>query len=144
MKNLDLNLNELSRAFIGADQITALLQGLTQRKQQSYPPYNIEQLSENSFLISMAVAGFSEDELSIKSEQNKLIVEGTKPEDKQDRHFVHRGLANRNFSREFQLGEHILVDGAQLENGILNIELHRIIPESKQPKTIAISRAEPT
>lgn len=142
MKNLDLNL--LSRAFIGADQITALLEGISQHKQSSFPPFNIEKITDDQYLISMAVAGFSEEELSINSDENKLTIEGIKPNDTQERQFVHQGLANRNFSQEFQLGQYIFVDGAELENGILNIQLVRELPEAKKPKEITINRVKTT
>jgi molecular chaperone IbpA len=105
-----------------------------------YPPYNIQTAGENCYRITMAVAGFSEEELKITSEQNKLLVTGDKAEDKEsdESRFLYRGIATRSFERRFNLAEHVRVTGARLDNGLLHIELEREIPEAMKPKSIKI------
>ena len=104
----------------------------------TYPPYNIERLGENDYRITMAVAGFSQDELKIDVKEQALNVRGEKkPEDK-GREFLHRGIAGRTFERRFQLADHVEVKGADLKDGLLNIDLVRNVPERLKPRTIAI------
>ncbi len=109
-------------------------------KQPSFPPYNIEALDKDKYRITMAVAGFSEDELSLQSENNTLVVSGTKAgkEQNDERKFIHQGIAERNFERKFQLGDHVKVLGADLANGLLSIDLEREIPEALKPRKIEI------
>ena len=135
-------LNPLYRSFIGFDHLASLIDKASQaEKQPAYPPYNIELLSENSYRISMAVAGFAEQELDIESKQNTLIVTGTKTGNKNiaERNFLYQGIAERNFERKFQLGEHVKIIGAFMENGLLHIDLQREIPEALKPRKIAIN-----
>jgi molecular chaperone IbpA len=135
-------LNPLYRSFIGFDHLASLMDKASRaEKQPSYPPYNIELLSENSYRISMAVAGFAENELDIESKQNTLIVKGTKASDKNisERKFLYQGIAERNFERKFQLGDHVKIIGAFMENGLLHIDLEREIPEALKPRKIAIN-----
>jgi len=132
----------LYRSFIGFDHLAGLIdQASRADKQSSYPPYNIELLAEDQYRISMAIAGFAEQELEIESKQNTLVVTGTKAvdKDKTNRKFLHQGIAERNFERKFQLGDHVKVIGAFMENGLLHIDLQREIPEALKPRKIAIN-----
>lgn len=132
----------LNRSFIGFDRLAHLLDAASRNeKQPSFPPYNIELLGENNYRITMAVAGFSEQELNIESEHNTLTVVGKKApaDDKVERKFAHQGIAERNFERKFQLGDHVKVIDASMENGLLNIDLEREIPEALKPRKIEIS-----
>ncbi|MFD2168344.1 Hsp20 family protein [Thalassotalea euphylliae] len=132
----------LYRSFIGFDHLASLMdKAARNEKQSSYPPYNIESLAEDKYRITMAVAGFAEEELDIESKQNNLIVTGTKAtvENKSERKFLHQGIAERNFERKFQLGDHVKVVGAYMENGLLHIDLEREIPEALKPRKISIN-----
>ncbi|KGJ93006.1 Hsp20 family protein [Colwellia psychrerythraea] len=138
----------LYRSFIGVDHLASLIDKASQPgKQSSYPPYNIELLAENQYRITMAVAGFSEDDIDIESKDNSLIIVGTKQvaanSDQENtsapRHFLHQGIAERNFERKFQLGEHVKVIGAFMENGLLHVDLEREVPEALKPRKIAIN-----
>ncbi|WP_448550329.1 Hsp20 family protein [Thalassotalea fusca] len=132
----------LYRSFIGFDHLAGLIDKASRAdKQSSYPPYNIELLAEDQYRITMAVAGFAESELEIESKQNTLIVNGNKVADneKTSRKFLHQGIAERNFERKFQLGDHVKVIGAFMENGLLHIDLQREIPEALKPRKIAIN-----
>jgi len=102
-----------------------------------YPPYNIEQIEDDKYMISVAVAGFTMEDLDITQEGNNLTISGNKPE-LSDRLYLHKGIANRNFLREFTLADHVEVDEASLDLGMLNISLFRNVPEALQPKKIAI------
>jgi molecular chaperone IbpA len=105
-----------------------------------FPPYNIQKAGEDHYRITMAVAGFSQDELSITSENNRLVVSGEKPEEQEseDNAYLYRGIATRSFERRFNLAEHVRVKGARLDNGLLHIELEREIPEAMKPRSIEI------
>ena len=131
----------LYRSFIGFDHLAGLIdKAARSEKQSSYPPYNIESLAEDKYRITMAVAGFSEAELDIESKQNHLIITGTKAAtDKGERNFLYQGIAERNFERKFQLGDHVKVIGAFMENGLLHVDLEREIPEALKPRKIAIN-----
>lgn len=136
----------LYRSTIGFDHLTSLLDAVTQREQSqpSYPPYNIELLEKDKYRITMAVAGFVEDELDIQSEKQTLTVRGKKTEDgEKPRNYLHQGIAGRNFERVFQLADHVKVIGASLNNGLLDIELAREIPEAMKPRQIAINGKTP-
>mgnify|MGYP000353797338 CR=1 FL=1 len=132
----------LYRSFIGFDHLAGLIDKASRAdKQSSYPPYNIELLAEDKYRITMAIAGFTNDELDIESKENTLIVTGTKPASTAEtpRNFLHQGIAERNFERKFQLGDHVKVIDASLENGLLHIDLEREIPEALKPRKIAIN-----
>ena len=132
----------LYRSFIGFDHLADMIDKASRAdKQSTYPPYNIELLAEDKYRITMAIAGFNESELDIESKQNTLIVTGTKPTEtnKVERKFLHQGIAERNFERKFQLGDHVKVISANLENGLLHIDLEREIPEALKPRKIAIN-----
>jgi len=134
-------LNPLYRSFIGFEHLASLMDKASRaEKQPAYPPYNIELLSENTYRISMAVAGFTENELDIESKQNTLVVTGTKAADnnRANRKFLYQGIAERNFERKFQLGDHVKIIGAFMENGLLHIDLEREIPDALKPRKITI------
>jgi len=133
----------LYRSFIGFDHLANLIDKASRtEKQSSYPPYNIESLTEDQYRITMAVAGFAEEELDIESKQNTLVVSGTKGSSKEkatEGKFLYQGIADRNFERKFQLGDHVKVVGAFIEHGLLHIDLEREIPEALKPRKIAIN-----
>jgi len=131
----------LYRSFIGFDHLAGLIDKASRtEKQSSYPPYNIESLAEDKYRITMAVAGFAENELDIESKQNHLVITGTKADTKKvERNFLYQGIADRNFERKFQLGDHVKVIGAFMENGLLHVDLEREIPEALKPRKIAIN-----
>jgi molecular chaperone IbpA len=141
----------LYRSFIGFDHLAGLIDKASRAdKQSSYPPFNIELLAEDQYRITMAVAGFSEEDIDIESKDNHLVVVGTKAtiSDKKQsqnnvestqRKFLHQGIAERNFERKFQLGEHVKVIGAFMKDGLLHIDLEREIPEALKPRKIAIN-----
>ena len=139
MRNFDFT--PLYRSTIGFDHLTSLLDAVTQREQSqpSYPPYNIELLDKDRYRITMAIAGFIDEELEIQSEQQTLTVKGKKAADGQERNYLHQGIAGRDFERVFQLADHVKVTGASLENGLLNIDLERELPETMKPRQIAIN-----
>ena len=133
------------RSTVGFDRLFNLLDGLVGQEAKTYPPYNIEKIGENAYRVSIAVAGFAESDLVIESKENGLIVKGAKePTEAKSREFLHRGIAERAFELRFQLAEYVEVTGASLENGLLHVELKRELPESKKPRTIAISGATKT
>ena len=139
MRNVDLS--PLYRSFIGFDHLASLLDNANRTdKNGGYPPYNIAAVADDKYRITMAIAGFQDSELEIKSEQNTLIVKGTKAEQKEQTKYLYQGIAERNFERRFQLGDYIKVLGADLENGLLHIDLEREIPEALKPRTIEIGR----
>lgn len=144
MRTVDLS--PLYRSFIGLDHLASLMDSAqrSSEKQSGFPPYNIEALDEDKYQITMAVAGFSEQELSLQSENNTLIVTGEKSnkDAQQERKFIHQGIAERNFERKFQLGDHIKVLGAELENGLLVIDLEREVPEAMKPRKIEIGSSK--
>tara|TARA_R110002126_G_scaffold33382_42_gene104632 strand:- start:10537 stop:11034 length:498 start_codon:yes stop_codon:yes gene_type:complete len=137
MNNLDFT--PFYRSFIGFDHLANLMNAAARNeKQPAYPPYNIEVTGEDQYCITMAVAGFTEQELSIETENNTLVVQGQKSSKDDGRHFVHQGIAERNFERKFQLSEYVKVTGATMENGLLHIALVREVPEALKPRKIAI------
>lgn len=133
-----LDLTPLFRSSVGFDRVASMLDAASRVEQPSYPPYNIELVDEDQYRISMAVAGFSESELNIESEHNTLTVTGVKSEEDKQRHFLHQGIAARNFERKFQLADYVKVTGANMENGLLHIDLVREIPEAMKPRKISI------
>jgi len=138
------DLSPLYRATVGFDRLASLLDSANRGDEQvAYPPYNIEKLGEDSYRISMAVAGFGESELEITVKESSLLVSGKKSKSEEagnggEGSFLYRGIAQRAFERRFDLADHIKVTGAKLENGLLHIDLVREIPEAKKPRTISI------
>jgi len=134
------DLSPLFRSTVGFDRMSQLLDAAMRLddSQLSYPPYNIEKTGEDSYRITMAVAGFSQDELSIVSEENSLVISGKAQEPAEGVEYLHRGIARRAFQRRFELADHIKVKGAELANGLLHVELVREIPEEQRPRQIKI------
>jgi molecular chaperone IbpA len=131
------------RSTVGFDRLFSRLDNLVGQEAKTYPPYNIEKVSENAYRISIAVAGFGQGDIAIESKENVLTVKGAKPTEAQDnkREFLHRGIAERAFELRFQLAEYVEVAGASLENGLLHLELKREVPESKKARLIKIAGA---
>ena len=138
MRNYDLT--PLYRSAIGFDRLAQLAEHAASNKGNSGdPPYNIELINEHRYRITMAVAGFTMQELDITSEGDKLLVKGIKAEEKETRKYLYQGIAERGFERTFQLADYVTVVGANLENGLLNIDLKREIPEAMKPRKIEIA-----
>jgi molecular chaperone IbpA len=132
----------LFRTTVGYDRLASLLNSANRLEQGAgFPPYNIQKAGEDHYRITMAVAGFSQDELNITTENNRLLVTGDKSEDKEtdENAYLYRGIATRSFERRFNLAEHVRVTGARLDNGLLHIDLEREIPEAMKPRSIEIS-----
>jgi len=135
------------RSTVGFDRVFNRLDTLVGQETKTYPPYNIERTGENAYRISIAVAGFSNGDIAIETKENSLVIKGAKPvaEADQAREFLHRGIAERAFELRFQLADYVEVQGANLEHGLLHLELKRELPESKKPRSIQInSAAQPT
>lgn len=130
----------LLRSSIGFENLNRLVDPATRGEGEPYPPYNIEKTGEGAYRIAMAVAGFSQDELDLTVQENTLVITGRAGEadDRSERQFLHRGIAKRAFERRFQLADTIKVTGASYQNGLLNIDLVREVPEHKKPRKIAI------
>jgi molecular chaperone IbpA len=128
------------RATVGFDRVFDLLDSVAgQASSNGYPPYNIEKAGDNAYRIVMAVAGFAESELNVTQKENELLVTGqTAPNGENEKQYLYRGIAGRNFERRFQLADHVKVTGAKLANGLLTIDLQREIPEEKKPRAIEI------
>jgi molecular chaperone IbpA len=139
MRHVDFS--PLYRSTVGFDRLFSMLDSLAQPDNgQSYPPYNIERTGEDAYRITMAVAGFTEQEISIEAHRNVLTIKAEKSEEqKQEGELLYRGIASRSFERRFQLADHVEVRGAELLNGLLHIDLHRNIPEEMKPRSIAIN-----
>ena len=132
------DLSPLYRSTVGFDRLFNLLDGVNETQGQSYPPYNIERLSENDYRVTMAVAGFAETDLSIEVKESALTITGKRAEDDKKPAYLHQGIAARAFERRFQLADHVEVTGAKLEHGLLHVELKRVIPDAKKPRRIEI------
>jgi molecular chaperone IbpA len=131
----------LYRQTVGFDHLANLIEQLASAEgDNGFPPYNIERLGENEYRITMAVAGFSLNDLAIEVKEGALSVRGEQSSEVKDREYLHRGIAARNFERRFRLADYIEASGATLENGLLHIELKREIPEAMKPRTINISQ----
>ena len=142
MRRFDLA--PLYRATVGFDQVADMMDRILTDTQSapSYPPYNIEKTADDAWRISIAVAGFSDDDLSVEVRENALLVSARKSEESDDRTYLHRGIANRAFERRFTLADHVRVSGASHVNGMLNIDLVREVPEALKPRQIAISSGD--
>ena len=139
MRTFDLA--PLYRATVGFDQMADLMDRVLTdtATQPTYPPYNIEKTADDGWRIAIAVAGFAEDELSVELRDNALIVSARRERDEEGRTFLHRGIATRAFERRFHLADHVRVTGAVHENGMLNIDLVREVPEALKPRRIEIA-----
>ncbi len=134
----------LYRASIGFDRMADMLDRVLSADMQapSYPPYNIEKTAENAYRISIAVAGFAADDLSVEVKENALLVTGRSSEDDSARDYLHRGIATRAFERRFHLADHVRVNGARHVDGMLHIDLLRELPEALKPRQIAIDTTQ--
>ncbi len=140
MRSFDLS--PLFRSSVGYDGMARMLNNMTQEPAPSYPPYNIERLDEDGYRITMAVAGFGENDLNIEVKENQLTISGKvvrDEEESKDRQYLHRGIAERAFERRFSLADHVKVIGADLENGLLHIDIVQEVPEAKKPRIIPVN-----
>jgi len=137
------DLTPLYRSAVGFDRFASILDNVlsADSSQSGYPPYNIEKLDGDSYRITIAVAGFTDDELNIETREGQLVISGKKTEATQDVdvNFLHRGIATRAFEKRFQLAEHVRATGATTENGLLHVDLMREVPEALKPRKIEIS-----
>lgn len=144
MRNFDLA--PLYRATVGFDQIADMMDRVltAEVNHPTYPPYNIEKTADDAYRISIAVAGFAADDLTVEVREGALIVSARKAEEKRERSFLHRGIATRAFERKFQLADHVRVEGATHADGMLHIDLVREVPEALKPRRIQIANGAPT
>ena len=143
MRSFDLT--PFYRSTVGFDRLFSLLDQANGDGSSGYPPYNIERTGENNFRISVAVSGFSQNEISIVAKENTLTIKGEKAanESSQSSEVLYRGIASRAFERQFQLADFVQVKNASLENGLLHVDLVREIPEAKKPRQIPITTSAP-
>jgi molecular chaperone IbpA len=135
-----LDLPSIQRHFVGFDSMFHEMDRMFENsKSQGYPPYNIAQINDDEFMISLAVAGFGMENLDITKDKNILKIEGTAPKGEDEVNYLHKGIGGRNFRRDFTLAEHVDVHNAELKNGMLNIHLKREVPEEMKPKKIEIN-----
>jgi len=141
MRSFDFS--PLFRSTVGFDRLFDMLDSVAQfDSAQTYPPYNIERSDENHYRITLAVAGFGEKDLNVEVREGVLSVAGKRSEEKtsnDNQGYLYQGIAGRSFERRFQLADHVEVQGARLENGLLHIDLERLIPEEQKPRRIAIN-----
>ena len=138
MRTIDFS--PLYRSVVGFDRLANLLETAAADSAAGYPPYNIERTDENAYRIDIAVAGFRPDELNVEVKENLLTVTGRKAaNDDGGKTYLHRGLAERNFERRFQLADYVIVSDANLADGLLSISLQRELPEALKPRTVAIT-----
>jgi len=138
------DLSPLYRSSVGFDSLSTLLDSAFQTEKSSagYPPYNIEAVEENQYVVTLAIAGFKESEIDIQTENGVLTIRGNKAAENADKNFLHKGIAQRSFERKFNLADHVEVTGAQLEDGLLTVELVKEIPEAMKPKNITINKVQ--
>ncbi|WP_145515219.1 small heat shock chaperone IbpA [Yersinia massiliensis] len=136
MRNTELA--PLYRSAIGFDRLFNLLESGQNQTNGGYPPYNVELVDDNHYRIAIAVAGFAEKNLDITTQDNLLIVRGSRAGEPAQRTYLYQGIAERNFERKFQLAEHVKIKGANLVNGLLYIDLERVVPENLKPRRIEI------
>ena len=136
MRSIDFS--PLYRSAIGFDRLATLIESAASNGNAGYPPYNIEQLGDSDYRISMAVAGFTQEELELSFQENLLTVKGSKQADT-ERNYLYQGIAERGFERRFQLADYVRVKGADLKNGLQHIDLVREVPEAMKPRKIEIN-----
>ncbi len=143
MRNFDFT--PLYRTSIGFDRLANIMDNVTRTDSAGtgYPPYNIEKTAEDAYRISIAVAGFTEDELNIEAIDGQLVISGKKTDVEGDVKYLHRGIANRAFEKRFQLADHVRATDAVTENGLLHVDLVREVPEALKPRRIEIVTAKP-
>lgn len=141
MRTIDFS--PLFRSSVGFDRMQRLMDAAmrTDEGNLSYPPYNIESCGENAYRITMAVAGFDQEDLDVTVKENTLTISGKARGDDEGAIFLHRGIAGRSFVRHFHLADHIRIAGAELKNGLLHVDLAREVPEAMRPRKIAIQSA---
>jgi molecular chaperone IbpA len=133
------------RSTIGFDRMAQFLENASRLHEvdNGYPPYNIESVEDDRYRVTIAVAGFAQDELEIEVRENVLYILGHKNDEADDRQYLHRGIAGRAFKRQFRLADHVKVEDAALDNGLLTVDLVREVPEAMKPRTIPISTGTP-
>ncbi|MGE0006790.1 MAG: Hsp20 family protein [Parvibaculaceae bacterium] len=137
------DLSPLYRSTVGFDRLAQLLDNVGNFEVPAYPPYNIERVGEDEYRVTMAVAGFGQDDITVEVKQNTLTVSGKKAEKADGKaEYLHQGIAQRAFERRFQLADYVQVVGAELDNGLLHIALKREIPEAMKPRTIAVKNGK--
>ena len=140
MRSVDFS--PLYRSMVGFDHLAGLLEAASKTESASnWPPYNIETTGENEYRVEIAVAGFKPEELNVEVKENTLTVSGRKTANDEARRYLHRGLAERNFERRFQLADYVFVTGAELADGLLSISLKRELPEAMKPRRIEIQNS---
>ncbi|HUO92688.1 MAG TPA: Hsp20 family protein [Rhizomicrobium sp.] len=140
MRNFDFS--PLFRSTVGFDRVLDLLDSVSRYDTtQTFPPYNIERTDENHYRITLAVAGFAEKDLNVEVRDGVLTVQGKRGDETDKQGYLYQGIAGRAFERRFQLAEHVEVKGAKLENGLLHVDLERIVPEERKPRRIPINGA---
>ena len=140
-----IDFSPLFRSSVGFDRLMRLVENSVQQTESAngYPPYNIEKTAEDQYRVTVAVAGFGEDELALEVNQNVLMIEGRKKEGDGEAAYLYRGIAGRSFKRQFQLADHVKVNDAHLHNGMLVVDLVRELPEAMKPRRIEISTSAP-
>lgn len=135
----------LFRSTIGFDRMTRLLEGSARLADgdSGYPPYNIESVGEDHYRLTLAVAGFSDDDLDVEVKENTLTIVGKKPETDESAKYLYRGIAGRAFKRQYRLADYVEAENANLENGLLTIDLVRRVPDAKKPRRIEIAAGSP-
>jgi molecular chaperone IbpA len=141
MRTIDFS--PLYRSVVGFDRLAQILETATVDQASGYPPYNIERTDENAYRIEIAVAGFRSEELNVEVKENLLTVQGRKTANDAERRFLHRGLAERDFERRFQLADYVVVTDAHLSDGLLSVSLRRELPEALKPRRIEIGAGQP-
>lgn len=145
MEMRTFDLTPLFRSTIGFDHLARMIDSAARLDEQavSYPPYNIEKIGDDSYRIVMAIAGFSENEIDITSEGNRLTIVGRARKDEDSVQYLYRGIAGRSFERRFDLADHIMIKDATMANGLLYISLERLVPEAMRPRSIRIAAGVP-
>ncbi|MGL5285216.1 molecular chaperone IbpA [Aeromonas sp. RU39B] len=138
-----IDFSSLYPNVVGFERMARELEGLFEQKSVGWPPYNIEKLEQDRYRITLAVAGFERDELLLETEQGNLKIQGKKHSQEQGRTYLHQGITERDFELSFKLSQHVEVQGARLEHGLLQIDLARELPEHLKPRQIGIGQAEP-
>lgn len=134
----------LYRSTVGFDRLAQLMDSVVGSDEvPAYPPYNIERTGENTYRITMAVAGFTKDDIKIEVKEQTLTIKGEKKPADKERQFLHRGIAERAFDRRFQLADHVEVSGADLSDGLLHVDLVRNVPERLKPRSVSIGVGAP-
>jgi molecular chaperone IbpA len=137
------NVNPLFRTAIGFDRLVRLVDAAAASAEVTYPPYNIEKTGEDAYRLTMAVAGFGPDDIDMVAQDNTLVITGRVAGEAPKTEVLYRGIAGRAFERKFTLADHIVVEGADLANGLLHVSLKRVVPEALKPRRIAVNGASP-